>query len=146
VPERLALAKAMGADVLVDARVASLSEAVMDETRGRGADSAFEAAGDCEGINEAIRSTKAGGSIALIGLSAKPDMPIDFDTVMTKELRLNGMRRSNHNTTAAMAMLSAGRIPTAVLTHRMGLDCAPQAFQMLAAHADGAGKIIIENL
>jgi threonine dehydrogenase-like Zn-dependent dehydrogenase len=40
--------------------------------------------------------------------------------------------------------LAAGAIPEAIVTHRVGIDRAPAAFQTLAEYRDGIGKLAIE--
>jgi threonine dehydrogenase-like Zn-dependent dehydrogenase len=144
VPERLALARLMGADVVVDARTESLADAVLSETGGRGADAGYEAAGDCESTAELMKATRGGGAVALIGLSTQPEMRFDIDSIMLRELKVVGIRRSNHNTAAALAMLAAGRIPQALVTHRFAIEKTPEAFRQLAAYEGGPGKVVIE--
>lgn len=143
IPGRLALAQTMGADVVVDARTESLADAVMDETRGRGVDLAFEAAGDCQGINQALNAACRGGTVVLIGLTRELELPLDIHAAMGKELRIRTVRRSNHNAHSALAMLGSGRISTALVTHRFDLEETPRAFEALASGEDGAGKIVI---
>ena len=59
-------------------------------------------------------------------------------------LRLQTVKRSNRNAGAAIELLRAGRVPAALVTHRLPLGATPNAFEMLAAYSDGVGKIIIE--
>ena len=141
---RVELARRMGADVVVNAREASLAEAVLDETRGRGADTVYEAAGDNASVNQALRAAATGGTVVLIGLSGRVEQPVDLDSAMAKELKVQAIRRSNHNSHAAVAMLAAGRIPGALVTHRFDLDDTPRVFESLTSGHLAAGKIIIE--
>ena len=143
-PHRLALARVMGATSTVDARTASPAAAILDHTRGRGADIVFEASGDGASVNHALQAARPGGIVVLIGLSDQPEMALDVDTAMSKELQVRTIRRSNHNAHAAIEMLAAGRIPSALVTHHFNLDESPAAFELLATRTDGAGKIIIE--
>jgi L-iditol 2-dehydrogenase len=142
-PARVELARRMGADVAVNAREASLAEAVLDQTRGRGADTVYEAAGDNASINQALRAAGIGGTVALIGLSGRVEQAFDTDAAMARELRVQAIRRSNHNAHAAAAMLAAGRIPGGLVTHRYGLEEVPRVFENLTSGDPASGKIVI---
>ena len=144
IPHRLALARAMGADAVIDMRGESPSAAVADLTRGRGADIVFDAAGAPGTINAALRIARTGGRVVLIGLPAECVLPVDLMAAMAKELNIQAIKRSNHNAAAAIELLESGRIPRALVTHRLPLAETPPAFEMLAAYADGVGKVIIE--
>jgi L-iditol 2-dehydrogenase len=144
VPHRLALARRMGADTTVLAPRESLLDAVMDETRGRGADVAIEAAGSAETVNAAIAATRPGGQVAIVGLTAEVSMRVDLMVAMLKELRIQTVKRSNHRGAAAVGLLASGAIPDALVTHRLPLEKTPDAFEMLANYSDNAGKILLE--
>lgn len=134
----------MGADVAIDTTAQSLVEAVMDSTHGRGADVALEAAGSPEMVNAAIRLTRMGGTVMLIGIPSGLHPNIDIHTAMMKELRLQTLKRSNHRTQQALNLLAAGRISTSLITHALPLARTPEAFEMLTNYSDGVGKAIIE--
>jgi L-iditol 2-dehydrogenase len=144
VPHRLELARKMGADVVVNRNEASLYEAVMDETGGRGVDMAFDAAGFASTINEGMNVARPGGTFVLIGLPTEEPLHVDLNIAMDKELRLQTIKRSNHNDHAALELLRDGRIPAAMITHHLPLGDTPRAFAMLARYEDGVGKLIIE--
>lgn len=144
VPHRLELARRMGFNVTVNLATGSLQEAVLDHTRGRGVDVAIDAAGSLHAINTAIGVARMGGTVVILGIPADNQTPFDVCAAMGKELNLQTIRRSNHNAHAAIELLSAGRIPDILVTHRYPLEQTPLAFETLAAYADGIGKAIIE--
>jgi threonine dehydrogenase-like Zn-dependent dehydrogenase len=63
---------------------------------------------------------------------------------MNKEVLIKTVRRSRHNTDMAMALIQAGRVSDALITHRIPLERTPEAFETLVNYADGVGKVIIE--
>ncbi len=144
VPHRLALARAMGAGVAVLTPGESVVDAVMDATRGRGVDVAIEAAGSAETVNAALAAARSGGRAVLIGLTSDVAMPVDLMTAMSKELRIQTVKRSNHRGAAAMKLLEADAIPLSVVTHRLPLEKTSDAFEMLANYADNIGKLLVE--
>ncbi|HSB14856.1 MAG TPA: alcohol dehydrogenase catalytic domain-containing protein [Bryobacteraceae bacterium] len=144
VEHRLPLAKRMGADVTVLMPRESLRDAVMDHTRGRGVDVVLDAAGATETINAGIGIARRAGVFTLVGLPDEMQLDVDLHTAMAKELRLQMMRRSCHNSHRAIDLLAAGRIPDALVTHRPGLEQTPAAFAMLDEYAGGVGKVVVE--
>jgi len=144
VAHRVALAQEIAADVAVNTASASFYQAVMDHTRGRGVDVVFDAAAAPETIQSAIHVARMGGQLVLIGIPSVHDMRVDLLTAMAKELKIQTIKRSNHNTRAAIELLESGRIPEKIVTHQVPFDKTPAAFEMLAAYADGVGKVVIE--
>jgi threonine dehydrogenase-like Zn-dependent dehydrogenase len=63
---------------------------------------------------------------------------------MAKEIRIQPLKRSNHRSKPAIALLASGAIPEAIVTHRVGIEQAAAAFQTLAEYRDGIGKLAIE--
>ena len=144
VPHRLKLAASLGADLAVDLQSGRFADTVLDLTQGRGVDLVFDAAGALETINSGIRVAKLGGTVVLIGIPVGTELPVDLQTAMAKELKLQTVKRSNHNVHGAIDLIRSGRVSTALVTHRLPLEQTPQAFEMLASYADGVGKAIIE--
>jgi succinate semialdehyde reductase (NADPH) len=69
-PEKLTLARTLGATDVLDARGIDAAEAVRELTGGRGVDVAFEALGRTETVEAAIRSVTDGGRAVLVGIAA----------------------------------------------------------------------------
>jgi L-iditol 2-dehydrogenase len=141
---RLKMAKQMGADVTIDTTTDKLLDTIHDATRGRGVDKVLEAAGSAETINAAIRMARQGGTVMLIGILSEMYPKIDIHTAMLKELRLLTLKRSNHRAQEALHLMSSGKIPDGLITHRLPLEQTPKAFEMLAHYTDGVGKAVIE--
>lgn len=67
VPQRQELARAYGADVVVDNTREDVVQRVLDLTDGRGVDSAIEALGLDITFQNAVKVTKAGRAISNVG-------------------------------------------------------------------------------
>lgn len=145
VPHRLALAKAMGADVALDINQDDFLDAVMQKTRGRGVDAVFDAAGAPQTINLGLRCARAGGRFVLIGIPEPLNFEVDLHVAMSKELNIQTMKRSNHKGRAAGALLETGCIPTAMITHALPLGQAQQGFELLHSYSEGVGKLIFDH-
>ncbi len=141
-PHRIKMAQELGATAAVP--IGQFGELVGDKTRGRGVDLAIDAAGAAETINAALAVTRLGGTFVLIGIPNQVPVGVDLFSAMTKEIRIQPLKRSNHRSKPAIALLASGAIPEGIVTHRVAVEQAPAAFQTLAEYGDGIGKLTIE--
>ena len=141
-PHRIQMALDLGATAAVPLQ--QFPELVGDKTRGRGVDLAIDAAGTAETINAGLAVTRLGGTLVLIGIPHQVPVGVDLFSAMAKEIRIQPLKRSNHRAKPAIALLAAGAIPEAIVTHRVDVEQAPAAFQTLAEYRDGIGKLAIE--
>ena len=97
---------------------------------GEGVDVAFEAAGDNAAIEAAIRATRYGGTVVIIGVLAEPQMAITFATARKKGLTLKFSMRSKHTIPRAIRLVERGIIDVrSMVTHRYPLDQYKEAFE-----------------
>ena len=141
-PHRIRMAQDLGATAAVP--IAQFPELVGDKTRGRGVDLAIDAAGASETINTALAVARLGGTFVLIGIPNHVPVGVDLFSAMAKEIRIQPLKRSNHRSRPAIALLASGAIPEAIVTHRVPIEQAPAGFQTLAEYRDGIGKLAIE--
>ena len=87
---------------------------------------------------------RPGGQYVLIGIPSERLFAVDIHTAMAKELRIQCIKRSNHQGHRAIELLEAGRISDIFITHTMKLEQTPEAFDMLVHYRDGVGKVLIE--
>jgi L-iditol 2-dehydrogenase len=143
--ERRAIARRLGAAVVVDPARESLPERIQALTRGRGADVVCEAVGKPELVAEALTLVKAAGVVQLVGVNPKgARLPIDLYDVHYRELRIHGAYGRGTAFRRALAMLprlSARRLVTA----RFPLARVEEAFAHAAA-GRGAKTVITPNV
>jgi threonine 3-dehydrogenase len=142
-PGRLALARQMGADVVVDAREQSMAKRVRELTDGQGVDVVLEMSGQPEGIRDALEGVRSGGWVGLLGL---PATPVELDLanqVIFKAVRVEGIfgRRLWQTWEQMTTLLRRGLDVLPVITHRLPLDRFDEAFASL--ESGGAGKVIL---
>ncbi len=140
---RLRLAKAMGADPVLDARTEDVPRAVRSLTSGEGADVLLELSGSPQGLHAGLAALRNGGFAALLGL---PHRPVEVDLandVIFKGLRLQGIfgRRLWETWYQAMAFLAAGVDIRPVITHRLPMARFREAFDLMRSGA--CGKVIL---
>jgi threonine 3-dehydrogenase len=134
----------MGADVVIDPMDVDPVLAVMELTKGSGAEVVLEMSGNAHAIDQGTRMLARGGRMSLLGL---PDGAVTLDLndqVIFKEARLQGitgreMFRTWQQTTT---LLSTGRVDvTPVITHRFPLGRYEEAFDTMVSGS--SGKVIL---
>jgi len=86
---RLAKAKEMGADYVVDVSKENPDDFIRRLTNGRGCDVVLDASGSQAGIRQALSSVKKLGRYIQVGISGK-DVTVNFDTILYKQLQVYG--------------------------------------------------------
>ncbi len=144
VPHRLELARCAGADALIDPRSVDPAHQILADTGNRGVDVAIDCGGKHDSINQCIHSTRRAGRVVVTAIPSEVRVPIEFSPLRRKEVALYNVRRSNHESPAALALL-AGRpdLFAPLITHTRPLDQISPAFSLLENYADGVGKLLI---
>ena len=130
VPARLAVAEGYGAEPvhLLDGDPRA---AVRSATSGRGVDVCIEAVGDPRALELALRLTRKCGSIQVVGVYAERcDVHMGLFWIKALELRAGHANVIGH-LDSVLALMSAGMLdPSALVTHHMGLEEAPAAYEI----------------
>jgi L-iditol 2-dehydrogenase len=130
-PERRAMAKRVGASVVVDPTRENLRERVLGLTRGRGADVVCEAVGKPELVAESLTLVRPGGVVQLVGVNPKGStLPLDLYDVHFREIRIHGAFGRGSAYRRALALMPKLRVKPLV-TAKFPLDRIEEAF----AHA-----------
>jgi threonine dehydrogenase-like Zn-dependent dehydrogenase len=89
IPLKLKAAQGSGADNIFEPSEINLEEKIKAMTNSRGADISFEVAGKSETVNIAVDIVRKGGTVVLIGNTAKV-IEFPLQKVVTKEIRVQG--------------------------------------------------------
>ena len=143
-PEKLAMASQAGADVTLQADQTDVAAEVFKLTGHRGADIAFEVVGNTAALNTAAAAVRKGGTITLIGnLSPTVDLPLQ--TIVTRQIRVQGSCASNGEYPSCLDMIAAGRINVDMLISKIApLSEGAIWFQKLYNGEDNLMKVILE--
>ena len=147
VPERLAMARRLGADHVVDYSKSEPVAAIREFTAGRGVDVAIEALGQQQTFESALRVLRPGGTLSSLGVySADLRIPLDAftaglgDNKIVTSLCPGGKERMRR----LMAVVASGRSDLgALVTHRFKLDQIEQAYELFSNQRDGVLKVAI---
>jgi len=148
VPERLAMARRMGADEVVNFKETDAVEAIMALTRGRGVDSAIEALGLQSTFEQCLRVLKPGGTLSSLGVYSE-DLRIPLaafhaglgDNKIVTSLCPGGKERMRR----LMNVIAGQRLDLGPLvTHHFSLDQIEAAYELFGNQRDGVLKVAIK--
>lgn len=147
VPERLAVARMLGADITIDYKIEDPLQRIMELTEDRGVDVAIEALGTQETFESCLRTLKPGGTLSSLGVySGKLALPLDAfaaglgDHKIVTTLCPGGKERMRR----LMNVVSAGRVNLEPLvTHRFKLDQIEEAYDLFSHQRNGVLKVAI---
>ena len=107
-------------------------EAVAGATNGLGADVVIEAAGTPGALGAALKLARGRGIVSVVGAHFESDYPLDNGLMFERELTLRfSIGDSLAHRERLISMISEGRLdPAAVVTHRMALDDAVEAYRL----------------
>ena len=146
-PERMEMARQVGADLVVDFGKSDPVEEIMRLTDGRGVDVAIEALGLPSTFESCLRVLKPGGTLSSLGVYAD-DLTIPLaafhaglgDHKIVTSLCPGGKERMRR----LMNVILSGRVDlTPMVTHRYSLDQIEDAYELFANQRDGVLKVAV---
>jgi alcohol dehydrogenase len=147
VPERLAMAKCLGADILVDFKKGNPVDQILAATDGRGVDAAIEALGTQGTFESALRVLRPGGTLSSLGVySTDLTIPLSAftaglgDNKIVTSLCPGGKERMRR----LMGVVASARVDLKPLvTHRFKLDDIEKAYDLFSHQRDGVLKVAV---
>ncbi len=171
VPERLAMAEKHGKAETINFSDNDVYDRLMEMTRGRGPDrcvdavgaeahanSSFDAALDAAKaavmlgtdrphvVREAIMCCRKGGTVSIPGAYVGFMDKLPLGALMNKGLTLKtGQTHVQHYNKPLLKKIEAGEIdPSFIITHRVKLDDAPEAYKTFRDKEDGCIKVVLK--
>lgn len=142
--ERLALAKELGADVVLNPNNDDIPKEVKAISGGRGADMAFEVVGIAATVTTAIQSVRKGGTVTLVGNLA-PKVEIPLQVIVTQQLRLQGSCAICGEYPAVLDMIARKAINVeAILSAEAPLSEGAEWFRRLYEKEPGLIKVVLK--
>jgi threonine dehydrogenase-like Zn-dependent dehydrogenase len=150
IPERLEVARKLGATVTLNVKDVDVVPAIKRLTGGRGVDVAIEALGRQETFENALRATRPGGTLSSLGVySGKLVAPYEAfyaglgDQRIVTTLCPGGKERMRR----LMAMLEHRRVDLSPLvTHSFPLDDIAEAYELFSQQRGGVLKVALYPL
>ena len=108
-PAKLELALQLGADEGLRSDQMDIPAEIRERTEGRGADVTMEVVGITPTVKLAVESVRKGGQVTLVGNLA-PNVELPLQSVVTREVTLNGSCGSQGEIPACLDMIARGDI------------------------------------
>lgn len=141
---KLQFAKLVGATYGFSANDEELISKIQEITEGRGADVAVEAVGASAPIQKAIQAVRKGGAVTLVG-NLSPSIELPLQSVVTREIRLQGSCASKGEYPACLDMIASGAIQVEPLMSAVApLHEGAEWFQRLYNKEAGLMKVILQ--
>jgi alcohol dehydrogenase len=145
--DRIAMARKMGVDVVLDYRKVDVVDEIRRLTGGTGVDVAIESLGTQATFENALRVLRPGGTLSSLGVySGKLQVPYDAfaaglgDHRIVTTLCPGGKERMRR----LIEMVRSGRLDLRpLLTHRFPLAAINEAYELFGERRDGVMKVAI---
>jgi threonine dehydrogenase-like Zn-dependent dehydrogenase len=166
VPERLRMAEAGGAVTINHDEVDDVLECLKAHTGGRGPDAAIDAVGmEAHGsaydkvkqtlklendrayaLRQAMRAVRKGGVLSVPGVYSGFIDKVPFGAVFGKGVTVKqGQTHMQRYLRPLLELIQDGKIdPSFVITHRVPLTQAPEAYEMFCEKTDGCIKVVLD--
>jgi threonine dehydrogenase-like Zn-dependent dehydrogenase len=146
VAHRLAFASRVGADAAIEPHAVDAVRQILADTGNRGVDAAIDCGGKDGSINQCAAVTRNAGRVLVTAIQPGIDNSVNLHTMRRKEITVFNVRRSNHESAEALAMLAEHTARFApIVTHTRPLEEIGEAFAQLENYEGGAGKVVITS-
>jgi threonine dehydrogenase-like Zn-dependent dehydrogenase len=128
----------------IDVSEMDAQAAVAGATNGEMADVGIEAVGLIDAFKDTMKCVRDGGRVAVVGVygTERYELPMGRVWIRGLDLRFAGMANvQDHWDDALLAVAKGDLDPTAVITHRMGLDEAEKGYELFASRE--ATKVVL---
>ena len=145
---RLEVARSLGATATFntggeEAALESVAE-IVEMTHGRGADAALECVGATAPVKLAVDSVRKGGTVTLVG-NVSPKIELGLQSVVTRQIRVQGSCASAGEYPACIAMMARGAIQVEPLLSAVApLEDGAAWFKRLYEREPGLLKVVLE--
>ncbi|MFB6135915.1 MAG: NAD(P)-dependent alcohol dehydrogenase [Halobacteriaceae archaeon] len=150
VPSRQELARAYGADAVVDFEEGDPVEQILELTDGAGVDAAIEALGSSRTLEQCVKVTKPGGTISNVGYHGEGEyvnVPREeWGVGMAEKDIVTGLCPGGRlRLRRLLRLLEAGRVdPTRMTTHEFSFDETDEAFRLMETKEDDVVKPLVD--
>jgi len=143
---RLDLARRMGADIVLNPKVARLSGPVLSATSGEGVDVLVEVSGSDKALREGLKLLAPGGRVSLLGIFwGRVQLDLNEDIIF-RRIRVYGItgRKVFSTWHTVSSMLASGRLDMAPLvTHELHMSEYERGFELMGSGR--CGKVVFRT-
>lgn len=146
--DRLALARRLGATHTINGRHTDATAVVADLTHGRGADLVVECGSRAEGVVQALRAARRGGTVVLAGIAGgASEVRIASDTFVLRQLSVHGVFGASAGAWSQAVRLFNARLLNLepLITHHFAPAAYREALTTVMARQPGTLKVLLSD-
>jgi threonine dehydrogenase-like Zn-dependent dehydrogenase len=145
VPERLALASALGADHVIDSSRVDPVEEVRALTGGAGASATLETSGNPIARAQVLQALRLFGRCCYVGVGAPATIDVNVDVIRKSVTLYGGWTFSKSELAEIARFMVEGAVPLGdLITHRFSLDEGVEAYRTFDGATTGKCVIVLD--
>jgi threonine dehydrogenase-like Zn-dependent dehydrogenase len=145
-PERLALARELGADAAINSRETDPVAAIKQLTRGEGAEATLDCTGVAEARVQAVRSAQTWGRVCFVGEGGTVTLDVSQDMIRKQLTLLASWTFSAVGQWECARFIAERKLPLRrLLTHRFRLEQAEEAYRLFDTQTTGKGVFLFDR-
>ncbi len=142
---RLAKARQLGADYVINSAKEDAVARIQDITDGKGQDLAIDTSGSEKAVSQLIQAAKKGSTVVFVGYSASGDMNLPVSVALNKELTFKSVFRYRNMYPMAIRAVADGKVPIKeIVTNYFELDDIKNALDSCLHNKDTIVKGVIK--
>ncbi|MGM0884216.1 MAG: NAD(P)-dependent alcohol dehydrogenase [Bacillota bacterium] len=143
-PLRLEAARQMGASHIINIREQDPLEEIKRITNGKGVGVAWETAGNPKALQSALGSLRRGGKLAIVGLPAQDEIPLNVPFIADNEVDIYGIFRYANTYPKGINFLSSGIVDAnKLITDKFTLEQTQEAMERALNQKSECLKIVV---
>lgn len=145
VPERLALARELGADWVINGREADPVAAIRELTGGAGASATLETSGNSAARSQVLQCLRPFGRCCYVGVGGPASIDFNRDVIFKVATIYGSWTFSKSELIEIARSMVEGKIPlNKLITHRYSLDQAVEAFRKFDGATTGKCVFVLD--
>lgn len=141
--QKLELARKFGADFIFNSKEKNNTVKILELTKNRGVDLAFEVVGISETVQTAVDNTRKGGTVVLVG-NLSPHIQFPLQQVVTREISVLGSCAINGEYELVLDLLATKKVDVTPLVSAVApLSEGADWFKRLYNKEPGLNKVIL---
>ncbi|MBM7541337.1 zinc-binding dehydrogenase [Amphibacillus cookii] len=130
---RLDKAKQLGIDYAINLEEADIHAIVTELTNGYGAHVVFECSGAVPAVRLGLDLLRKKGQYIQVGIFSKPEIPVDFEKIIQKEICVHGSRsQTSRDWEPSLQLMNEQQVtPKALVTHELDITDWDKAYQAI---------------
>lgn len=143
-PERLAVARQIGANGIINPLKEDVQDAVKNYTQGEPLDLVIDAVGSAETNSLGLEIVKPGGAVVIIGLYENNKSLLSYDIVLSEKSVIGSYAATQRDMKDSLALIANNKVDVSSWVHYYTLDNGRQAFfDMMEAKGNHIKSVIV---